>query len=311
MPLDYDDTAAGETTVAFIQHASNVTGAQDILINPGGPGGSGTAILRAYKQRFRSLLGQGYNLVGFDPRGVGSSGLRLDCVPDNPALTAYYDAKLLEPIDPGSKDSLTETFALAGGFGQLCSHTHSDGKAGYANSVAVAADMLHFATLRAPDGTPEADVLVNYYGASYGTALGTAFAALHPEHVGKFILDAVVDGEDYFKGGWKENLLQADDCVRSFSRFCFEAKEYVDPCYIKRTPKLDVVVEATHLLINNPRVHVTATDANGLTRQLENAPSTPTTHPSATSRPASTPSSPTSRRTPSPSTTQPRWTTRP
>lgn len=252
MPLDYDDTSAGETTVAFIQHASNLTGAQDILVNPGGPGGSGVDILRAYKQRFRSLLGQGYNLVGFDPRGVGSSGLRLDCVPDNPALTAYYDAKLLEPIDPESRDSLTEAFALAGGFGQLCSSTHSDGRAGYANSVAVAADMLHFAKLRAPDA-PEADVLVNYYGASYGTALGTAFAALHPEHVGKFVLDAVVDGEDYFKGGWKENLLQADDCVRSFSRFCFEAKEYVDPCYKSPPPppKLDVVVEATHLL-NSP-----------------------------------------------------------
>ena len=228
VPLDYDDPSVGETTVAFIQHPSNATDAQDILINPGGPGNSGVAVVLGAVSLLRPYLGQKYNLIGFDPRGVNNSGLRLDCFPDAPAVAQYYDSQILEPINPESKASISEAFALADGFGQLCSDMHRDSEVGHANSVAVVGDMLHFAKLRAPNETSEADIRVNYYGASYGTALGTAFATLYPEHVGRFVLDGVVDAEDYFTGGWRENLLQADDCVRSFSQFCFNAKEYVD-----------------------------------------------------------------------------------
>lgn len=228
MPLDYDDVSAGETTIAFIQLASNLTDAQDILVNPGGPGGSGVATVLEDAQLLQPYFGQKHNIIGFDPRGVENSGPRLDCLPGAPAVAQYYDSQILEPLDPESEASISEAYALAGGFGQLCSNAHRDGSAGYANSVAVAGDMLHFAKLRAPN-TSEADVRVNYYGMSYGTAVGTAFATLHPEHVGRFVLDAVIDAEDYFTGGWRENLLQADECVRSFSKFCFDAKEYVDP----------------------------------------------------------------------------------
>lgn len=230
MPLDHDDAAAGETTIALIQHASNLTDAEDILINPGGPGASGVAMVLEAAQLFRSYLGQKHNIIGFDPRGVNNSGLRLDCLPDAPAVAQYYDSQLLQSVNPESDASVSEAYAFADGFGQLCSNAHQDDNAGYANSVAVAGDMLHFAKLRARN-ISEADIRVNYYGASYGTALGTAFATLYPEHVGRFGLDGVVDAEDYFTGGWRENLLQADECVRSFSRFCFDAKQYVDPCY--------------------------------------------------------------------------------
>lgn len=237
MPLDYDDVAAGETTIAFIQHASNLSDAQDILINPGGPGSSGVAVVLGAAQIFRSYLGQKHNIIGFDPRGVNNSGLRLDCLPDAPAVAQYYDSQLLQPVNPESDASVSEAYALADGLGQLCSNAHRDDNVRYANSVAVAEDMLHFAKLRAPN-TSEVDIRVNYYGASYGTALGTAFATLHPEHVGRFVLDGVVDAEDYFTGGWRENLLQADECVRSFSKFCFDAKEYVESLLLG-TNKLD------------------------------------------------------------------------
>ncbi|KAL2291148.1 hypothetical protein FJTKL_13810 [Diaporthe vaccinii] len=177
VPLDYDDVSAGETTIAFIQHASNLTDAQDILVNPGGPGASGVGTVLGAAQLFRPYLGHKHNIISFDPRGVKNSGLHLDCLPDAPAVAQYYDSQILQPVDPESDASVSEAYTLADGFGQLCSNAHRDDKAGYANSVAVAGDMLHFANLRAPN-TTEADVRVNYYGASYGTALGTAFATL-------------------------------------------------------------------------------------------------------------------------------------
>lgn len=210
-----------------MQHASNLTDAQDILVNPGGPGVSGVEFVQGGSQLLRSYLGQKHNIIGFDPRGVNNSGLSLDCLPNAPAVAQYYDRQLMRSVDPESDASILEAYALADGFGQLCSNAHRDDKAGYANTVAVAADMLHFAKLRAPN-TSEADVRVNYYGISYGTALGTAFAALYPEHVGRFVLDGVLDGEEYFNGRLRGGLVQSDESVRSFSKFCFDAKEYVN-----------------------------------------------------------------------------------
>ncbi|KAG6368122.1 hypothetical protein INS49_002323 [Diaporthe citri] len=144
VPLDYDDVSAGETTIAFIQQASNLTDAQDILINPGGPGASGVGTLLAAAQLFRPYLGQKHNIISFDPRGVNNSGLRLDCLPDAPAVAQYYDSQILQPVDPESDASISEAYTLADGFGQLCSNAHRDDEAGYANSVAVAGDIVAF-----------------------------------------------------------------------------------------------------------------------------------------------------------------------
>lgn len=72
-------------------------------------------------------------------------------------------------------------------------------------------------------GLPEAEAKVWYYGLSYGTALGTTFASLFPNNVGRFVLDGVLDAEDYYLNGWKTNLYQADEALASFSTFCHQA----------------------------------------------------------------------------------------
>ncbi|KAF2732409.1 alpha/beta-hydrolase, partial [Polyplosphaeria fusca] len=224
VPLDYEDNAAGETVIAWIMHPSENPDAEDILYNPGGPGGSGTQYLRVLTKEFNTYLGnQSYNYVSFDPRGVNQSGPSLDCFPDNPAVRDFYDSQVLETVIPGNNASLAESFSRAEGFGKWCSNTHKDGEAAYANTPAVAADMLHFAKLRAGNSSTD-DVKVNYWGTSYGTVLGTTFATLYPENVGKFIIDGVVDGDDYYGGLWADNLLQTDECVESFFDNCYDAK---------------------------------------------------------------------------------------
>lgn len=58
---------------------------------------------------------------------------------------------------------------------------------------------------------------IAYFAVSYWTVLGATFASLYPDHVGKMVLDGVVDAVDYYNLGWRANLYDADEAVDSFS----------------------------------------------------------------------------------------------
>ncbi|KAF2127151.1 hypothetical protein P153DRAFT_368486 [Dothidotthia symphoricarpi CBS 119687] len=91
-------------------------------------------------------------------------------------------------------------------------------------------DMLHYTELLAEENgqDPQSSQLW-YSGLSYGTVLGSTFAAMYPDRIGRMILDGVVDGEDYFSGRWSNNLADADDAFRYFFESCHEAGEDICP----------------------------------------------------------------------------------
>jgi pimeloyl-ACP methyl ester carboxylesterase len=118
---------------------------------------------------------------------------------------------------------LETQFYAADLFGEWCSETigQKNGTEIYISTPLVAQDMLTYAKAeQKATGKPEADAKVWYYGASYGTALGATFASLFPNNVGRLILDGVIDAEDYYRNGWRENLFQADETLNTFSTFC-------------------------------------------------------------------------------------------
>ncbi len=118
---------------------------------------------------------------------------------------------------------------MSGGYGTWCGNVLND-TARYVNTPATARDMLqYFEKLAASQGQGKncSEALVNYYGVSYGTTLGTTFAALYPDRVGRFIIDGVVDSVDYYFGNWSQNILQADQAFEAFFDLC-----------AKTTPKL-------------------------------------------------------------------------
>jgi pimeloyl-ACP methyl ester carboxylesterase len=65
--------------------------------------------------------------------------------------------------------------------------------------------------------------VLNFYGMSYGTALGQEFATLQPHRIGRVVLDGVVDVQDYTDGGWTTNLNNADAITAKFAQHCIEA----------------------------------------------------------------------------------------
>ena len=179
-----------------------------LLINPGGPGGSGVDFVGPFiKQAGQSLL-EAYDVVGFDPRGVGQSA-PLTCLSDR-AFDRYNELDPT-PDDPAEIDALDKGFRSVGkacvkGSGELAAH------------VSTAENARDLDILRALMGEKDLD----YYGASYGTQLGATYASMFPKSVGSMVLDGAVDPE---RSKERQGYGQAkgfENALRSFLKSCFK-----------------------------------------------------------------------------------------
>jgi pimeloyl-ACP methyl ester carboxylesterase len=232
VPLDYENEAAGTTYVSFMKWSSNSTStnstAQDILLNPGGPGESGIVLLQDSLPQFQAAIGTQYNLVGFDPRGVNNSGPNLSCFANGERGTSRIYDNPNKPLDANDTKSYGEVYARATAFGDFCTAAHSGANdtAKYVNTVATANDMRHYTKVLAEsNGQDPRMSQLWYYGVSYGTVLGMTFATLFPDRVGRIVVDGVVDGEDYYQGKWLFNLHDADEAAQYFFQSCYDAGE--------------------------------------------------------------------------------------
>jgi hypothetical protein len=171
VPLDYaSHNITGTATIAYIRQPAtlNSSSAEDVLINPGGPGESGVDTIMSLGSDLAQIIGPQFNLIGFDPRGVGLSGPELSCFGSDPASQANmtaYQKEFIRPVDGKSEKDLRRQYALAEGFGKRCTEYNKGTDAKYANTVAVASDMLNYVEKAAVlKGCKAEDAKVNYYG---------------------------------------------------------------------------------------------------------------------------------------------------
>lgn len=223
VPLDYDHPDIGTTNVALLRYeAATQPALGDLIINPGGPGGSGVATL-LNTRRWTALLGTKYNLIGMDPRGVNNSGPITDPLAATPEIRDEYIVEMGFEYDSKSPAAIQQTFVHAGAYGDFASQKLSQ-DVNYVNTPAVAHDMLHYAELLATSrGEDASTAKVNFFGVSYGSILGTTFAQLFPDRVGKMVIDGVMDPSDYYDGAWTKSITQADEAVLAFASQCFSA----------------------------------------------------------------------------------------
>lgn len=183
VPLDYDDPSARSIDLAVVRHVApgpDVVGS--LLTNPGGPGGSGLSYIRdSLDYAMGSALVDNFDIIGFDPRGVGES-TAVHCL-DGKAMDAYlYDLPKNERDSDAWQDEMD---ANAATFAQAC-EDNSDGILEFITTENAARDMD---VLRAVLGDDE----LFYYGASYGTFLGATYAKLFPKIAGRLVLDGALD----------------------------------------------------------------------------------------------------------------------
>ncbi|KIP07434.1 hypothetical protein PHLGIDRAFT_89527, partial [Phlebiopsis gigantea 11061_1 CR5-6] len=94
VPLQYSDPSAGEAQIAFVISPSNFSSDNPsyrgpIFFNPGGPGDPGSSFILSLAPYLRAIIGPAYDLVGFDPRGIGFSTPSLSLFPDLAQAAAY------------------------------------------------------------------------------------------------------------------------------------------------------------------------------------------------------------------------------
>ncbi|PLB43294.1 alpha/beta-hydrolase [Aspergillus steynii IBT 23096] len=226
--LDYSNRSLGTTSIAFIKLAGkNATvDSPSIVLNPGGPGGSGVDLLLTYQNPIGQMLGEQYNFVSFDPRGVNNSGLHLDCFSGNAkARSAFYRLHRTGATNISST-SLEEQYYSSSIYGEWCNNAvaNKSPHSYYVTTPAVARDLLAFIEAEAElAGQSPSTAKLWCYSVSYGTVIGSTFASLFPDRVGRMILDGVLNAEQYYTNYWTDNVEQMDEAMESFSAFCHSA----------------------------------------------------------------------------------------
>ena len=255
VPLDWTDLSNdNEVVIAVIRLPATVPESHPsfggtIVLNPGGPGGSGVDFVRWAGRGVQEIVDgdKHFEILSFDPRGIKYTTPSTACYEDD----AHRNLYLLQNTDVGSVDdsafSLNKKWALAQGLGQLCDISnlgvYPDGTniRQYVSTALVAHDMvsltdaieeqLSHALSTSHSGSSNQRVLeekhdlplLNYWGYSYGSYLGNTYASMFPGRVGRMILDGVVDAPDYAATGWSTNLNDNDKVWQKFFEWCFEA----------------------------------------------------------------------------------------
>jgi pimeloyl-ACP methyl ester carboxylesterase len=179
VPIDYDEPDGERAQVALLRLPATGKAEDSLLIDPGGPGGSGTSFVASTVSLWQaSPIAERFDIVGFDPRGIGSSTPALDCYTDKeydtgdvPRFGAVYDITSAEEATELAERCTDDS----GGVENLVN----------AGSTNVVRDMD---IMRAVLG----DEKLTYLGYSYGSELGAMYAATHPEKVRAIVLDGAV-----------------------------------------------------------------------------------------------------------------------
>jgi pimeloyl-ACP methyl ester carboxylesterase len=153
-----------------------------LVVNPGGPGASGIQYALGARSEVSAAVRARFDVVGFDPRGVGGSVPAVQCL-SGPQLDKYFATN----DDPVTKVQLATVVAQSKLFARGCEQ-HSGALLPYVNTRDAARDMD---VLRAALG----DAKLTYLGKSYGTYLGTWYAQLFPSRVRALVLDGAVSPE--------------------------------------------------------------------------------------------------------------------
>ncbi|HZD65015.1 MAG TPA: alpha/beta hydrolase [Acidimicrobiales bacterium] len=182
VPLSYAHPAGPTIDLALIRLPATNPGARvgELVVNPGGPGASGVRLVRQDASLFSPALRRQFDIIGFDPRGVGESA-PVHCQ-NGDALTRFLDLNPA-PVDPAGVTALARASRQ---FAQSC--LAGSGRQLLANvgTVNAARDMDR---IRAALGQPK----LTFLGFSYGTFLGATYAEEFPTRIRAMVLDGGVD----------------------------------------------------------------------------------------------------------------------
>ncbi len=182
VPMDWNDPNSEAISIATVFRQADNEPKGFVMFNPGGPGASGYDWVKDSSEFLGTdALRKDWNILGFDPRGVGRSSA-VWCLSDS-----EYDEFLygVSGYEIGTEEDIAAAREATAEFASKCLE-NTGPLLEFVDTVSAAKDMD---VLRAVVGQAE----LNFLGYSYGSFLGTTYATLFPERVGRFVLDGAID----------------------------------------------------------------------------------------------------------------------
>ena len=221
VPLDYDHPDGQTITIALKKLPASDGNAEhgSLFLNPGGPGGSGVEAMTS-APRVSEELRAAYDIIGFDPRGVGQStpitcwtndeikqhlaNPSDDAGPTDPLKgVTYKNVPAQDKIDRGAANAA-----------RCAQHSQVPELLDHVGTRDVARDLD---ILRATNGNTK----LNYLGISYGTRIGAIYADLFPDRVGRVVLDSAMDPSKRSGGEIRaEQITFSEATLRQYVEHC-------------------------------------------------------------------------------------------
>ena len=211
VPIDYTNASLGQFDIAVVRYRDpnqkNRIGS--LVINPGGPGVSGVEYALNAQYIVNPEVLERYDIVGFDPRGIGSS-TPISCLND-----AEQDAILVSDPKPDNEAEYQQAIKDTQEFVDKC--------------IARTPNIAHFSTNEAAQDMELlrqglGDEKLNYLGFSYGSYLGTLYAQSFPQYVGRFVLDGAIDPNVAIEDQTRIQAVAFDQAIKNFIKDCAQQK---------------------------------------------------------------------------------------
>lgn len=242
VPLDYAARQGKTITLGLLRRPASGPRIGSLMVNPGGPGASGMQAAASMTDPIqRSALGEHFDLVGFDPRGVGASQPAVSCLsdPQQDQVRAAALDTAATPAGVAQYEQQQQAYAHAcasrtGGGTDMLAHMGS-------RDVASDIDILRSAL---------GDRQLSYVGFSYGTRLGQAYAEQFPTNVRAMVLDGAVDPSESKRD---QEIDQARGFQNAFTAFATWCTTHA-PCPLAPTPDqiLPRYQQLTRALLGHP-----------------------------------------------------------
>ena len=222
VPLDYDHPDGQTITIALRKLAASDGNAEhgSLFLNPGGPGGSGVAMMQVMAPMLTEETRAAYDIIGFDPRGVGQS-TPITCW-TNDEIEQYLanpsdDAGPTDPLKGVTYKNVAAQNKIDRGTAnaaRCAQHSQVPELLDHVGTRNVARDLD---VLRATNGNTK----LNYLGVSYGTRIGAIYADLFPGRVGRVVLDSAMDPSKRSGGEIRaEQITFLEGALRRYVEHC-------------------------------------------------------------------------------------------
>lgn len=217
VPLDYSHPGGSTISIALNRKPATEQASRigSVLINPGGPGDSGVTFLRDDVSALKTL-NKRFDLIGFDPRGIGQSS-PVHCLDG-----AQEDA--INALDPVLDDPQEKQAAIQANkdYAAACAQ-RSPAILPFVDTVSAAKDLD---LMRVALG----DAKLTFLGYSYGSFLGQTYAHLFPTNVRALVLDGVVDPALSPKDIVLAQLIGFEHNYQAFLADCNARRSAAKPC---------------------------------------------------------------------------------